>query len=134
MLGAGVALVCFHFGRLAAASSDGLKDEIPALIYFVFAGLAAFSSFLDASIIVRRGIAGRQRIMRHLWRMITALFFAVTNFFIGNGAVVFPDELRAARVGHLPLLSLPSLVVFALLLFWLARVVSDRSTRLNVQR
>ena len=129
LLGTLVALVCLIFGREAAASPDGLKDEIPASIYFVFAGLAAFSALLDASIIFRRGIFGSQRVMRHLWRMTTALLFAVTNFFIGNGAVVFPSELRASKVGPLPTLSLPSLLVFALLLFWLVRVALGWPTR-----
>lgn len=129
LAGACVALVCLHFGRQAAASSNGLKDEIPALIYLVFAGPAAFSTLLDASIIVRRGVAGRQRILRHLWRMTTALFFAVTNFFIGNGAAVFPSTLRATKIGPLPVLSLPSLLVFTLLLFWIARVATNRSMR-----
>lgn len=121
-LGAAVAFVCYSVGLAAAGSPDGLKDGIPASIYNFFAGLAGFSALLDASLVLRGGVRGRQRILRHLWRMSTAFLFAVTNFFVGNGAKVFAPEIRAFHVGPLPLLAVPSLVVLVLLLYWLIRV------------
>ena len=104
-------------GLEAAASPKGLKEGIPAAIFYAFAAIAALGAAFDLKVIAQRGIAGRNRITRHLWRMTTAFFLAVANFFAGNGSKIFPAEIVRTK-----LLLAPLLITFALLIFWIVRV------------
>ena len=63
-----------------------------------------------------RGISGRRRIARHLWRMCFGWFIATGSFFLGQQQV-FPAWLRGS-----PALLVPALLPLALLIFWLVRV------------
>ena len=93
---------------------------VPAGIYFTFAGLAALGAATDAWTLARRGLTGRSRILRHLWRMCAALYIAASSFFTGQQDV-FPEALRGSL-----LLQAPENLVLALLLFWLARVALSK--------
>ena len=105
------------FGLEAARSDTGLKDGFPAAIYFAFAAVALLSAALDMSVILRGGIAGAQRIARHLWRMCFALFLAVASFFLGQ-ADIFPEPVR-----EIYLLALPVVAALLAMVFWLVRVL-----------
>jgi uncharacterized membrane protein len=109
---AGVAI-----GLEAANSPKGLKEGIPAAIFYAFAAIAALGAIFDMIVIANNGIAGKQRIVRHLWRMTTAFFLAVANFFAGNGSKIFPAEIVQTKV-----LLAPVAITFALLIFWTIRV------------
>jgi hypothetical protein len=63
-----------------------------------------------------RGISGRRRIARHLWRMCFGWFIATGSFFLGQKQV-FPAWLRGS-----PALLVPALLPLGLLIFWLVRV------------
>ena len=63
-----------------------------------------------------RGISGKRRIARHLWRMCFGWFIATGSFFLGQQQV-FPAWLRGS-----PVLLVPALLPLALLVFWLIRV------------
>ncbi len=63
-----------------------------------------------------RGISGRRRIARHLWRMCFGWFIATGSFFLGQQQV-FPAWLRGS-----PALLVPALLPLALLIFWMIRV------------
>jgi hypothetical protein len=63
-----------------------------------------------------RGISGRRRIARHLWRMCFGWFIATGSFFLGQQQV-FPAWLRGS-----PVLLVPALLPLGLLIFWLVRV------------
>lgn len=82
---------------------------------YIFAVFAAIAALCDLGVILRRGISGRRRIARHLWRMCLALIIALGSFFVGQ-----QDELPVAVQGS-PLLFAPMLIAIALLLFWLIR-------------
>jgi hypothetical protein len=69
----------------------------------------------DLRMIVR-GIAGKQRIARHLWRMCFGWFIATGSFFLGQQQV-FPTWLRGS-----PALLVPALLPLVLLIFWLIRI------------
>ncbi len=106
------------FGLEAQNNAAGLKDGYSAEPYFFFGGLALFAALLDASVILRRGVAGRQRIARHLWRMSFALYIAAGSLFTGPGSKAFPEFLKGS-----PILSAPETIVMVLMVFWLARVL-----------
>jgi hypothetical protein len=63
-----------------------------------------------------RGISGKQRIARHLWRMCFGWFIATGSFFLGQQQVV-PVWLRGS-----PVLLVPALLPLVLLIFWMIRV------------
>lgn len=104
-------------GLEAANSPKGLKEGIPAAFFYGFAAVAAFGVVFDIKVIAQGGVAGKHRIVRHLWRMSSAFFLAVANFFAGNGAKIFPAEIVQTR-----LLLVPVVVALALLIFWTIRV------------
>jgi len=66
--------------------------------------------------LVRGGIAGTQRIARHLWRMCFALFVAAGSIFLARQHL-FPDILQ--KTGALVFLSFLPLL---LLVYWLVRI------------
>ena len=66
--------------------------------------------------VIFRGISGKPRIARHLWRMCFGWFLATGSFFLGQQQV-FPKWLQGS-----PLLMIPALLPLALLIFWLIRI------------
>jgi uncharacterized membrane protein len=104
------------FAWIGANSPHGLIDGVPyqaALGIGVFAALAAG---LDLRVILQGGVAGSQRLARHLWRMCFALFFATASFFIGQPQV-FPAPLRGS-----PILILLGVAPLLARIYWLVRV------------
>ncbi len=111
-----VAAVEVTLGLEAAMSATGLKYDYPPGPYFFLGSVALLAAVGDVRMLVRHGIAGTQRIARHLWRMCFALFIAAASIFLARQQV-FPDLLR--RTGVLVFLSfLPIL----LMIFWLLRI------------
>jgi uncharacterized membrane protein len=108
LAGASVAAVALTYGATIA------KDEAP--FFYVFGGLAALATMMDASVIARGGVSGVQRIARHLWRMCLAMFVATGSFFLGQQKVM-PEFMLGSPV--LIALALAPLVV---MIFWLVRV------------
>ncbi|WP_417489171.1 hypothetical protein [Maricaulis sp.] len=111
------AFACAISGFFAPASLGEPEDLPPPAAYYVLAALAMFFGVLDFRLIRRRGLSGRNRIARHLWRMGFSMFIAVTIFFLGNSNVL-PEFLQ-----HPPLLVAPILAVVILTVFWLGRVL-----------
>lgn len=112
-----VAAGLVYYGLQAASSghSGGL--------FLFFGAVALLAGVLDVRMILRGGLAGADRVARHLWRMCVALFIAVGSLFLGQQQV-FPDAVRNSG-----LLGVPSLVVFVLLVFWLIRVLFTSAYR-----
>jgi len=63
-----------------------------------------------------RGISGRRRIARHLWRMCFGWFIATGSFFLGQQQV-FPVWLRGS-----PALLVAALLPLVLLVVWMIRI------------
>lgn len=104
------------YGLKAAHSPRGLQDGVPAVMYFVLGSVVLLAAVGDVRMLARGGIAGAQRLARHLWRMCFALFVAAASIFLAR-AHLFPTVL--ARTGVLFLLSFGPLM---LMIFWLIRV------------
>jgi hypothetical protein len=65
---------------------------------------------------IARGLSGKKRLVRHLWRMCFGLFIATGSFFLGQQKV-FPVALRGSiLLLVLAILPLPTMI------FWLIRV------------
>ncbi len=120
LAGLGIALAIAGTGavfmQMGAASPTGTIDGSPpqAFILFTVAGVLAAGGELN--VLLRRGISGTARIVRHLWRMCFSLFIASGSFFLGQMQVL-PDALRNS--------AFPFAAAFApllVMLFWLVWV------------
>jgi hypothetical protein len=105
----------YIFAQMASAAPNHRLDSLPPQPAYGFAALAALAALLDLNYILRRGVTGRQRITRHLWRMCTALLIAAMSFFLGQQDE-FPREWR----GHF-LWFVPPLAILAAFVFWAFR-------------
>lgn len=117
----GVAAGGLWLGLEAQNSLDGLKDGLPDFPHFFFAGLGLLGAIGDIILIVRRGISGKQRIARHLWRMCFAYFIAAGSLFTGPGATVFPEVIRETGI-----LNVPEPLILIVMLFWIIRVLATK--------
>lgn len=92
---------------------------------FAFGAICTLAAICDLKMIRRGGIAGVDRIARHLWRMSAAWFVATGSFFFGQA-----DNLPAAiRNSVIP--SIVGLAPLVLMVFWLIRVRFPRGFKLT---
>jgi uncharacterized membrane protein len=107
--------------------SQARHDSSPA-IFYVFGTICLLATAGDARMLIRGGVAGAQRMVRHVWRMCVALFIATASFFLGTTGdpVLRRTGLRArlfthaVRQTHLP--EVPVLLVALVTIFWLCRI------------
>lgn len=104
-------------GFEALHSPTGPKDGVPAGMHFFMGSVMLLAAAGDVRMLVRGGVFGAQRIVRHLWRMCFGLFIATGSFFVGQGSKVFPTLLRQSNV-----LLVPAVLPLLFLIFWLFRV------------
>ena len=118
-----VCLSLFTSGVEAASSPNGQLNGIPVPPFFIFGLIALLASVGDLRLIRSGGVRtvrGRPRLVRHLWRMCTALLIAAFSFFLGQSQV-FPKPIRIV-----PLLALPPLAALVTMVYWLSRVRGRR--------
>ena len=92
------------------------KDGVPTGMLFFMGSVMLLAAAGDIRMLVRGGVFGTKRIVRHLWRMCFGFFIATGSFFLGQQQV-FPAWLRGSS-----LLFIPALLPLVLLIFWLFRV------------
>jgi len=105
----------------AVTSQTGLRYGVSAWEYFFLGLVALLAAIGDVRMLVRGGIAGAQRVARHLWRMSYAWFIASGSIFLARQHL-FPAVLR--KTGVLLLLSFLPLI---LMIFWLVRVLFTKA-------
>jgi hypothetical protein len=104
-------------GLEAVHSPTGSKYGVPAGMHFFLGSVMLLAAAGDVRMLVRGGVFGAQRIVRHLWRMCFGLFIATGSFFLGQGSKVFPAFLLKTNI-----LFVPAVLPLILLIFWLFRV------------
>jgi peptidoglycan/LPS O-acetylase OafA/YrhL len=97
-------------GAAQLAGHHGPKSILAATI--VMTAFAAVAAVGDASVVLRHGLAGAQRIARHLWRMCVAFAMAAGAFVTQPSMFPHPMPILLAAA-TLPLL---------LMIFWLCVV------------
>ena len=112
----GVAFAGATFMLMASKDPSGTVDGQPPSAFYMFVIVGAIAAASDLKLILRRGVAGAERLARHLWRMCTALFVASGSLFLGQPQV-FPAAIR-----HSSLMFLPALAPLLVLIFWMIRV------------
>ena len=104
-------------GLEAVHSPTGSKYGVPAGMHFFLGSVMLLAAAGDVRMLLRGGVFGAQRIVRHLWRMCFGLFIATGSFFLGQGSKVFPAFILKTNV-----LFIPAILPLILLIFWLLRV------------
>jgi uncharacterized membrane protein len=89
---------------------------VPIGMYFVMGSVMLLAAAGDIRMLLRGGVFGSKRVVRHLWRMCLGFFIATGSFFLGQQQV-FPAWLRGSSV-----LFIPATLPLLLLIFWLLRV------------
>ena len=114
------AVAVFWFTLQAVASGTALLGGIPG---FIMSGVAALTAALDLRVVLRRGLAGKQRIARHLWRMHLGFFAAVGSFFPGQ-LQFFPEYIQ--QIKPTIVLFFPAFTIILVMAYWLGRVLFTR--------
>jgi uncharacterized membrane protein len=116
-LALGIGYFSLTIGLRVIHSASGTSDGVPPAPLFVFAGVTLLAALGDLRMILVRGLQGRHRLVRHLWRMSFALFIASGSFFIGQAKVI-PKPIRI-----FPVLITLAFLPLLLLIYWLVRVL-----------
>jgi hypothetical protein len=103
-------------GVRLATGAVAPKPGVPVGMIFLLGSVALLAAAGDLRMLVRGGVFGRQRIVRHLWRMCFSFFIATGSFFLGQQQA-FPKAWRGAAVWFVP-----ALLPLAAMIFWLIRV------------
>jgi len=116
------------FGLNAVHNHVKSIDGAPVGMLFFMGSVMLLAAAGDIRMLLRGGVLGAKRIVRHLWRMCFGLFVATGSFFLGQQQV-FPAWLRGAKV-----LFIPALLPLVLLIFWVFRVWFSSTYRTKVVR
>lgn len=135
LLGLAAGSGTFLYAWTVASRAPGVKHGalIPALCAFGLVSMLAAAG--DARMLMRGGLTGAKRLVRHIWRMGFALFIASGSFFLGTASdpVMRRSGLRAQlftaeiRRTHLP--EIPVILIVVLTIFWLCRVMFTKAYR-----
>lgn len=116
-------------GSCASTLPEQILRGFPASDYFFLAGMAGVAVINDLIVLWNKTLSHKHRIAQHVWRMCLGFFIAAGSAFTGPGARIFPEIVRNSGV-----LSLPELMIFLLMLFWLYRVLRGKGRGLWVAR
>lgn len=111
----GIGLLGLIHGVQEAIGIRASAAGVPVFMDIFMSSVILLAGLGDLRMLVR-GISGRRRIARHLWRMCFGWFIATGSFFLGQQQV-FPASWRGS-----PGFLMPALLPLALLIFWLLRV------------
>jgi hypothetical protein len=115
-------IVSWTLGLQVLHSATAPNDGVPAMAYFILGSVALLAAAGDARMFLRGGVFGAARIVRHLWRMCTALLITTLSGLAGQRTHIFPEAIRNAHLFGVPVLTLPVFVLPILMIFWLFRV------------
>jgi hypothetical protein len=118
-----VSVTAIVYGIEAAGSPTKTKQGMPAAAYLAFGTVALLCAVTDSRMILRGGVAGAQRIARHLWRMCLALLIATLSFYPGQ-ARNLPASIRETSLSYVP-----HILLVGTMLFWRVRVARRKKTR-----
>jgi hypothetical protein len=111
-----IALSNAILGIQAMHAPTGIRFGQPAGPYFFVATITSLAAMGDVRMLLRGGLSGKQRLVRHLWRMCFGWFGASASIFLARPHL-FPVVMRTTHLllllGVLPLL---------FMIFWLIRV------------
>jgi uncharacterized membrane protein len=116
-------------GVRALLNHEDLPGGVPVGMHLFMASIMLLAAAGDLRMILRRGVFGAARVVRHIWRMCFGLFIAAGSFFLGPSNR--PQRLlrNVGMSQRLPAFffstgfySVLTLLPLVLLVFWLVRV------------
>lgn len=84
--------------------------------YIVFGSVMVVCCFGDCRYLIRGGLSGNSRLVRHLWRMFFPLLMSTAAFFLGQ-AKHLPESIQ-----RIELLLLPVVLVVLTTIYWIAKM------------
>ena len=85
--------------------------------YLTIGLMALVATLADINLLVRGKLVGKQRIIRHLWRMCLSYFIAAGSLFEGPGMKAFPPIIQDSGA-----LAIPVPLVMLFTLYWLIKM------------
>ncbi|MFT3727303.1 MAG: hypothetical protein QM759_05740 [Terricaulis sp.] len=113
----------YYLSWLASQTPERTLDGSPPQAFWVFGFVMTIAALSDLKVVLRGGIAGAQRIARHVWRTCFGLAVASGSLFLGQ-MQVFPAWLQ-----HTPVLYVLALAPLPFLIFWILRVRLSKKWR-----
>jgi hypothetical protein len=113
-------------GTAVAAGKSTAGDLPVGMVIVIFGIIPLLSAFGDWRVMRVGGIHGRQRLVRHLWRMNFSLWIATASFFTirRRVAMILPEPFLSEPVRMIPFL-LPLLAI----LYWVWRIKYRKTYR-----
>lgn len=105
-------------GLLAWTRTDGAMFGFAGENYLFLAVMSGAALTGDVHQLLRNSASRKHILARHLWRMLLGFFIAAGSAFTGPGASVFPAAVQASGI-----LSLPELIIFVLMIFYLVKTL-----------
>ena len=122
--------------RSGATSEDG----VPVGMSFFMGTVMLLAAAGDVRMLLRGGVSGAKRIVRHLWRMCFGLFIAAGSFFLGPSNRPLRLLSKVGIGQHLsPVIFGPSLYIvltvlpLLLLIFWVLRMWFGKALRRKLE-
>lgn len=84
--------------------------------YIVFGSVMVLCCFGDCRFLIRGGLSGNSRLVRHLWRMFFPLLMSTAAFFLGQ-AKHLPESVQ-----RIELLLLPVVLVVLTTIYWITKM------------
>jgi uncharacterized membrane protein len=112
-------VVTAYAAFLSYQGANGITDSlgsyiVPAGVYYFFTAILSCAFVMDIRRYVIGELSMKQKVLRHLWRMCVAMYFATSSFF--GQVQIFPEVVVKSGI-----LSLPELMVFLTMVFWLIK-------------
>jgi hypothetical protein len=116
-------------GIKALRNHEDLPGGVPVGMHLFMASVMLLAAAGDARMLLRGGVFGSQRIVRHLWRMCFGMFIAAGSFFLGPSNRPLRLLSTVGLAQHLPpvlfntnLYLILSVLPLILLIFWAVRL------------
>jgi len=116
-------------GIKALRNHEALPGGVPVGMHLFMASVMVLAAAGDTRMLLRGGVFGTQRIVRHLWRMCFGLFIAAGSFFLGPSNRPLRLLSTVGLASHLPaflfsttLYLILTVLPLILLIFWVMRV------------
>lgn len=124
-----VGILTWMTGISVLRSGHTSQDGVPVGMMFFMGSICLLAASGDIRMLLRGGVAGTQRLARHLWRMCYGLFIASGSFFLGGNnrplrllSSVGIGQYLPVSLFNLGLYLVLTIAPLVLLIFWLLRV------------
>ena len=122
-------ILAWASGVRALRSHEDLPGGVPVGMHLFMASVMLLAAGGDARMLLRGGVFGTQRVVRHLWRMCFGLFIAAGSFFLGPSnrplrllSTVGLGQRLPSFLFSTGLYLMLTVFPLILLIFWLVRV------------